>query len=79
MISLYLGRAWKIEELRIKSTEDLHKLWYSLKGTIKFKNFRYVFLIEKNKILSDNVLKRKIQGFIGTQGRMIKVNNSSII
>lgn len=40
---------------------------------MKHNFFRYVLLIEKNKLLSDNMVKRKIVGGIGAQGRMLKV------
>jgi len=57
------GRSWNVDELRLKSDDDLHKLWY-------------VLLKEKNLITSDNLLKRKISGEIGPQGQMGKVRVS---
>jgi len=54
------GRSWKVEELRLKSNEDLHKLWY-------------VLLKEKNALKSDFILKKKAFGASGPQGRMSKV------
>jgi len=54
------GRSWKIDELRLKSTDDLHKLWY-------------VLLKEKNALRSDNILKKKAFGTMGPQGRMSKI------
>ncbi len=61
--TLDIGRAWRTEELWMKSNEDLKKLWY-------------VFLREKNSILSDDALYKRTKGEELPGNRLAKINKS---
>ena len=44
-VDIFLGRPWRMDELRIKSNSDLHKLWL-----VSFTQSTFVFrLCERNK------------------------------
>lgn len=61
---MFLGRAWRPEELRIKSFADLHKLWF-------------VLLKEKNLLYTQEAESRKQkQPWMG-QSRLIKVSKEN--
>lgn len=57
------GRAWTIDELRIKSNSDLHKLWY-------------VLLKEKNMLLTMEYAAKKEVEFFPSPERIDKVEIS---
>lgn len=60
-----VGRSWKKEELRIKSNEDLHKLWY-------------VLLKERNMLLTmEEEYKRNLELFPSPE-RLHKVKESMV-
>ncbi|OMJ67261.1 hypothetical protein SteCoe_35630 [Stentor coeruleus] len=58
-----IGKAWHASLLRLKSNEDLQKLWY-------------VLLREKNTILSDDQLSRQHRMPIDSRHRLVKVRQS---
>eukprot|EP01080_Neovahlkampfia_damariscottae_P001211 gene1211-11301_t len=57
------GRSWKIKELRIKSSEDLEKLWFVL-----FK--------ERNLLLTSRKLARMMERRVAHPERLLKVRQS---
>lgn len=58
-----VGRAWSIKELRRKSYDDLHKLWY-------------VLYKEKNMLLTEQQLSRRRQLIFPQPERFKKVQKS---
>jgi len=60
--NLYTGRAWRASELRLKSFDELHQLWF-------------VLLKEKNRLATDRAVQENQRGWSGV-GRMRKVKES---
>jgi len=58
-----VGRSWSVQELRRKSYEDLHKLWY-------------VLYKEKNMLLTEQQLSRRRQLIFPQPQRVKKVQKS---
>lgn len=62
-LALNTGRSWLLDELRLKNTDQLHKLWY-------------VLLREKNAILADNALMKRVRDKEPPKERLFKVERS---
>ncbi len=57
------GRAWRAQELRLKSFDDLHKLWY-------------VLLKESNKLTTERRLAKRLGSSMANPERVKKVRQS---
>ena len=57
--NVYTGRAWRASELRLKSFDELHQLWF-------------VLLKEKNRLMTDLGARENARGWSGV-GRLRKV------
>lgn len=58
-----VGRPWSVQELRRKSYDDLHKLWY-------------VLYMERNMLLTEQQLSRRRQLMFPQPARLTKVRKS---
>jgi hypothetical protein len=58
-----VGRSWSVQELRRKSYDDLHKLWY-------------VFYMERNMLMTEQQLSRRRQLILPQPQRLKKVQKS---
>lgn len=57
------GREWKAADLRRKSWDDLHRLWY-------------VLLLERNRLQSEKLEYRKLRQAFPDPSRLAKVRKS---
>jgi large subunit ribosomal protein L47 len=60
--NIYSGRSWRASELRLKSFDELHQLWF-------------VLLKEKNRLVTDLGARENARGWSGV-GRLRKVKES---
>jgi len=74
------GRSWRSDELRLKSFDDLHKLWYILikernmllteKVRIDMKKYPSQYLRLKNNLRKVRKSMGRIQGVLGERSRL---------